>query len=140
MDSFTVYTRVKKVGKQKKEGLEITSHVLDGKPETLRELITALVETGVRGYNERQDKGQLVSCLTKGEIAQKAETGKISFGLHEGNAAGMGEAVANAIQCFEDGIYRIFAGDEELTELEGQIPWREEIVFTLIRLTMLSGW
>lgn len=51
----------------------------------------------------------------------------------------------NALQCFEDDIYRVFVGDEELTELEQAIPWGqggngEEPVFTFIRLTMLSGW
>ena len=46
----------------------------------------------------------------------------------------------NAIQCFEDGIYRIFAGERELAKLNEAIPWQEETVFTLIRLTMLAGW
>ena len=49
------------------------------------------------------------------------------------------EAVVNTIQCFEDGIYRVFADEEELTNLEDKIPWKEGMIFTFIRLTMLSG-
>ena len=50
------------------------------------------------------------------------------------------KAVENTLQCFEDGIYRVFAGEEELTALSDAIPWKDDIVFTFIRLTMLSGW
>ena len=43
-------------------------------------------------------------------------------------------------KCFEDGIYRIFADDEELTELGQALPWHDGLVFTFVRLTMLAGW
>lgn len=140
MASFTVYAKVKKMGKQKKESLEPVPYVLDTKPDTLRQLITGLVERGVSEYNERRDAGQLLPYLTQEKIAEKAESGKVSFGLRGGNDAVAEEAVANAIQSFEDGIYRVFAGDQELLKLDDMIPWTEDIVFTLIRLTMLSGW
>ncbi|MBD5455298.1 MAG: hypothetical protein HDR23_02285 [Lachnospiraceae bacterium] len=50
------------------------------------------------------------------------------------------QAIKNTLQCFEDGIYRLFAGDRELTSLSEVIPWTEGLIFTFIRLTMLSGW
>lgn len=49
------------------------------------------------------------------------------------------KAIENTLQCFEDGIYRVFAGDTELTGLSDSIPWTEDLVFTFIRLTMLAG-
>ncbi len=137
--SFTIYVRMKKPGKGMSKDLEPTPFVLDKKPETLRELLTGLTEVGVRDFNARKDEGQLLPFLTKEEIAGQALRGKVAFGVHGGEAAEPKKAVANTLQCFEDGIYRVFAGDEELTELEGEILWKEELVFTLVRLTMLAG-
>ncbi|MEY8337584.1 hypothetical protein AALB16_06065 [Lachnospiraceae bacterium 62-35] len=137
---FTIYARMKKVGKQKKESLTPVPFVLAKKPDTVRELLTSLVELGVREYNERRDEGQILPYLTREGIREMASSGKVAFGTRGGNDASTEAAVANAIQSFEDGIYRIFAGEEELSELDGQISWTDGIVFTFIRLTMLSGW
>ena len=49
------------------------------------------------------------------------------------------KAIENTLQCFEDGIYHVFAGEAELTALSDAILWKDDIVFTFIRLTMLSG-
>lgn len=140
--AFTIYARMKRLGKQKKADLEVLPFVLKQKPESVKELLTELVELGVREYNERKESGQILPYLTKEQIQDKADTGKVSFGLHEGNDADLEKAVANAIQCFEDGIYRVFAGEDELTDLDQKIPWNEEenIPFSFVRLTMLSGW
>ena len=159
--SYTIRARMKKAGKQKKESLIPVPFELPKRPDTVRELLTALTELSVKEYNERKDQGQLLPYLTKGEILDQASEGKVSFGVHQGSDADPQKAVDNAIQCFEDGIYRVFYGEEELTGLEEPIPWEpaEEkaesgaaaedgkeasgsaaCVFTFIRLTMLSGW
>ena len=138
--SFTVYARMKKIGKQKREDLSPIPFVLEKKPETLRELLTLLTRLLVKEYNARKDEGQTLLFLTKEEIREQAGRGKITFGLRGGADASEEDAVENAIQCFTDGIYRVFAGEEELTELEAPIGWKEDLVFTLISLTMLSGW
>lgn len=138
--SFTIYARMKKLGKQRNRDAEPVPFLLDQKPETLKELLIGLTELLVKEYNARKDEGQMLSFLTKEEIADQAVRGKISFGLRGGGDADVNEAVENTIQCFEDGIYRVFAGEEELTELTDVIPWTDNMVFTLIRLTMLSGW
>ncbi|MCI8949325.1 MAG: hypothetical protein HFG49_04680 [Lachnospiraceae bacterium] len=137
--SYTIYVRMKKVGKQKKEELDPVSFELEKKPDTVKELITALVASGVRDYNERKAKGEIIQYLTREEIATQAEAGKISFGDLRGNDADLKKAIENGIQCFEDGIYRIFAGQEEVTSLEQKFSWAEDTVFTFIRLAMLSG-
>ena len=98
------------------------------------------MKLGVKEYNERKDTGQILPYLTKEEIAQKASAGKVSFGVRGGADADEDQAVENALQCFEDGIFRVFADDEELERLEQEIPWREETVLTFVRLAMLSGW
>ena len=128
--SFTIYVRMKKPGKGMCKELAPTPFEVGQRPETLGELLTALTELGVKDYNARKDEGQILPFLTREEIAGQALSGKVSFGA---------KAVENTLQCFEDGIYRVFAGEEELTELDGEILWKEDLVFTLIRLTMLSG-
>ena len=138
--SFTIYVRMKKLGKQKSADLQPISFELDTKPETVRELLVSLTKLGVEQYNARKDEGQLLAYLTKEEIAEQAERGKISSGLRGGGDAKEDQAIENTLQCFEDGIYRVFAGEQELTALSDGIPWTENMVFTFIRLTMLSGW
>lgn len=142
--AYTIYARMKRAGKQKKEDLSPIAFELVRRPDTVRELLTELVSLSVRQYNERRDEGQVLSYLTKDQISGQAAAGKVSFGLRGGSDADPEKAVENAVQCFEDGIYRVFAGAEELTALEQAVPWGAgeggEPVFTFIRLTMLSGW
>lgn len=138
--SFTVHVKMKKLGKQNRVDIAPVVFELDEKPQTVRELLVNLTKLGVRQYNERKDEGQLLAYLTKEEIGAQASRGKISSGLRGGADAVEDKAVENTLQCFEDGIYRVFAGEEELTALSDAIPWKDDIVFTFIRLTMLSGW
>lgn len=143
--AFTIYARMKRAGKQKKAELAPVPFELERRPETVRELLVLLVQQSVQEYNARKEEDQLLNYLTREQIDGMTSAGKVSFGIHRGNPAKQDAAVENALQCFEDGIYRVFAGDEELTELGQVIPWGqdgngEEPVFTFIRLTMLSGW
>ncbi len=138
--SFTIYVRMKKLGKQKTADLQSVPYELDKRPDSVRELLTALTICGVKQYNARKDEGKILAYLTKEEIAEQASRGKIASGLRGGEDASENQAVENTIQCFEDGIYRVFAGETELTDLSEKIPWTEDIVFTFIRLTMLAGW
>ncbi len=137
--SFTIYVRMKKPGRQRKEHAPVP-FVLERKPGTVQELIEALVISGVQKYNAGNKEDRLLPYLTREQISAGASEGKVSFGAYGGNDAVEAEAVENAIQCFEDGIYRIFAGERELAKLNEAIPWQEETVFTLIPLTMLAGW
>ena len=138
--AFTIYVKIKKLGRQKGEGLQSVPFALDQKPQTLGELLVSLTELGVKQYNARKDEGQLLSYLTKEEIAQQAQRGKITSGLRGGADAKEDQAIENTLQCFEDGIYRVFAGEQELAALSDMIPWTDDMIFTFIRLTMLSGW
>ena len=118
---FTIYVKMKKTGKQRKADLQTVTFELEARPQTVRELIVMLTKCSVRDFNERKNSGKLITHLTKDADPVKA--------------------VENAIQCFEDGIYRVFYGTEELTELHQSILWKDaETVFNFIRLTMLTGW
>ena len=138
--AFTIQVRMKKLGKQKSQDLQPVPFELAQKPETVRELLTSLTAPGVRHDPASKDEGQVLRFLTREEIADQAARGKISLGLRGGEDAVEEKAVENTLQCFEDGIFRVFAGENELTALEETIPWTDDMVFTFIRLTMLSGW
>lgn len=137
--SFTIYVKMKKPGRRMSKDLPPVPFVLETRPGTVRELLLDLTELGVKDYNERKDEGQLLPFLTREEISSQALRGKVAFGGHGGERADPEKAAENTIQSFEDGIYRVFAGEEELTGLDDEIPWTEDMVFTFIRLTMLSG-
>ena len=86
------------------------------------------------------EHSQLLSCLTREEIQEKAQAGKVGFGVNYGEKkAVLSAAQENAIQCFEDGIYRIFQDGEPLEKLEDPVCVTEDSVFTFVRLTMLAG-
>jgi len=68
------------------------------------------------------------------------DTGKIGFGaLYNHNKPDLVKAQETAIQAFEDGMYTIFYGDDQLTNLEQQLNLSENKTTTFIRLTFLAG-
>ncbi|MFP3041156.1 hypothetical protein LQZ19_04975 [Treponema primitia] len=86
--------------------------------DTAEKLIAHLVRENVRAYNARAVDGAFFRCLSQRELEDGVYTGKVGFGgrMNEGQADEE-EAVRNALQCFEDGIFRIVLND---TELEGK--------------------
>ena len=91
-------------------------------------------------YNQRMEASDILSYLTKGEIDDRAAAGKISFGVNYGEyKADLRKAQENALQCFADGIYRIFLDEKSLEDLDEIISIRDDSVFTFVRLTMLAG-
>lgn len=107
---------------------------------TVRQLVTELTRAGVEDYNRRLEEPEILKCLTKENIEDQAKGGKVSFGVIYGEkAADFQKAADNAIQCFEDGIYRIFLDDRPLERLDEEIGEAGKGTFTFVRLTMLSG-
>ena len=49
--AFTIYAKMKRVGKQKKEDLLPVPFELEKRPDTVQELVTALVRLSVSEYN-----------------------------------------------------------------------------------------
>lgn len=132
---------LKSIGK-KNQSIKPTPYEIPSRPTTVRELILAVTEAEVRTYNNRIDTPQLLAHLTqtKEEIEDQAQAGKVSFQAnYNGKKADLTQAQENAIQCFEDGIYRIFQDNRPLGQLEDTITVTEQSVFTFVRLTMLAG-
>lgn len=134
-----IQVNLKSVGKRR-QAVKPMLYEIDGQPSTVRELILAVTEAGVREYNHRMDSPRLLPYLTGAEIEDKAQTGKVSFGVNYGEKrADLLKSQENAIQCFADGIYRIFLDQEPLENLDDTIRITKDSVFTFVRLTMLAG-
>ncbi|MCI8886454.1 MAG: hypothetical protein HFG70_00035 [Hungatella sp.] len=111
-----------------------------GNTFTVRQLVTELTRAGVEDYNRRHQEPEILKCLTKENIEDQAERGKISFGVIYGEKeADFQKAAGNAIQCFEDGIYRVFLDEKPLESLDEEVQVTKESTFTFVRLAMLTG-
>lgn len=134
-----VYVRIKAVGKRK-DVLEPSAYTIPDRITSLRQLLTAVVETEVDRYNQKGTEAQLIPFLTAQQIEDRAFAGKISFGaIYSDRKADKQKAVDNAIQCWQDGLVRVFVDEVEVTELDGMLSIRENAVLTFIRLTFLAG-
>lgn len=134
-----IKVNLKSVGKRK-QSVKPVVYEINGHPSSVRELILAVTEAGVREYNRRTESKELLSYLTREEIEEQAQAGKISFGTNYGeNKAELAKAQENAVQSFEDGIYRIFLDGKPLADPDEEISITKDSVFTFVRLTMLAG-
>lgn len=134
-----IQVNLKSMGKRR-QSVKPVCYEIQGRPSTVRELICAVTEAGVREYNQRMEASELLSYMTKDEIDDRAAAGKVSFGVNYGeHKADLRKAQENALQCFEDGIYRIFLDEKSLEDLDEIISIGEDSVFTFVRLTMLAG-
>lgn len=134
-----IFVQLKAVGKTR-DILTPTPYEIPDGLQTLRELLTALVHNEVTRYNNWGTETRLLPFLTQQEINDQAKTGKVSFGsLYSDKKADVSKAVANAIQCWDDGLVRVFMNGEELAELNAPLTIPRGAVFTFMRLTFLTG-
>ena len=130
-----VFVNLKQIGRRKnvvnKKEYEVADNI-----NVVSDLIREFVSICVRDFN--QDK--IIDYLIEQDIEDNADVGKIGFNDRENkNKQDMKKAIDNAIQSYEDGIYRIFLNDEEVEALSDSINLRQDDIITFIRLTMLSG-
>lgn len=134
-----IYVRVKAIGKRK-DILAPTPYTIPDEICSLRQLLTAVVQKEVAQYNSKEAEAQLIPFLTQQELDDQAKIGKVSFGtIYSDKKADPGKAVTNAIQCWEDGLVRVFMEEEELTDLDAPLTIEAQSVLTFIRLTFLAG-
>lgn len=136
---MNIYVNMKLAGKRKAVLNKVLYELGEG-ISTLEELLTAFVKAEVEKYNQKETDCQVIAYLTNQEIEEQASVGKVGFGrIYSEKKANLEKAVQNAIQCFEDGLVRIFQGDVELTQLKQTVLVKEGDCFTFIRLTFLAG-
>lgn len=134
-----VYISVKQIKKRASQ-VAACPYELNTVPDTLRKLISILVSNEVKSYNLRLKENESTAFHTKEEIDDMSQVGKIGFGIPYGsNPANFQEALETAVQGFEDGLYRIFIGEQEIESLDAPLHLQEEDTITIIRLVMLTG-
>lgn len=134
-----IYVRVKALGKRK-DILAPTPYPIPDGIQSLRQLLTAVVQKEVTRYNSKEAGMQLIPFLTQQELDDQGKAGKVGFGsIYSDKKADPHKAVENALQCWEDGLVRVFLNDEELTALDTPLMIPSGAVFTFMRLTFLAG-
>ncbi len=134
-----IFIRIKAASK-KKDVLQLTPYEINDSISTLRELLTDIVITEVNKYNNKNNDTVLTAFISQEQIDDLSLTGKVSFGdVFNDKKAEKSSSINNAIQCFEDGIVRVFMDETELTELDAPLTIKENEVFTFIRLAFLAG-
>ena len=111
-----------------------------GEPLTLRELITRIVREETAAFRQRQREQRLVRILTAPQIEEGLAKGRVLTGgrdLHQ--SVEDEQAVAAALQAFEDGLYLVILDGEEQRELERQVWLRPDSELVFLRLTVLAG-
>lgn len=134
-DKMKVYVNIKQIGKRKntvdKEEYQINNNI-----NTVRELIEEFVQICVTQFNDKK----VVDYLLTSEIEDKSDIGKIDFGDKENKTKqDLQKAIDNAVQSYEDGIYRIFINENELGKIDESVSVKNDDELTFVRLTMLAG-
>ena len=134
-----IYISVKEI-KKRGNRIQLLPWELPETPETLRQLITMLVSGSVAGYNRRLETKEQRVLLSQEYMDDMSIIGKIGFGIpFDTRRAKLSDAVKTALQGFEDGLYRVFAGEREVESLDAPLALEEGDTVTLIRLVMLTG-
>ncbi|WP_046227506.1 hypothetical protein [Paenibacillus dauci] len=134
-----IYITVKSLGRRK-NWLTRQPLQLAGTPVTLRDLITCIVEQNVREFKVKQTDTSFIPYLTAEAIKEQAEVGKVGFQLiRDERIPEEQQAVETALLAFEDGLYKVFLREEEVTGLDEHIELAEGDEAAFIRLTMLAG-
>ena len=130
---------VKQIGK-KKNKIDRKEYEISGEIKTVKELLREFITINVKKFNEGLIEDDVVPYLTDEKISDLSDAGKISFGVdYNRQKQDLEKAIENALQSYEDGIYRVFVNDEELGEINGKAALKENDELTFVRLTMLAG-
>ena len=134
-----IFVNVKQIGKRKNK-IDKKKYEISEKITTVKELLTEFVMINVNEFNNGFTENDIVPYLTDEKINDLLDAGKISFGVdYNEQKQDLEKAIENALQSYEDGIYRVFVNDEEMGEIDCEINLKENDELTFVRLTMLAG-
>lgn len=134
-----IYINMKTAG-SRKPALVKTPYEIPDSVGSVKELLESLVKIEVERYNQKNEDATLIKYLTETQIEEQASTGKVSFGrVYSDKKADPGKAVENALQCYQDGLVRVFRNEQELEQLDEKVHFEAGDEITLIRLTFLAG-
>lgn len=112
----------------------------DGGSLTLRDLIGRVVRAEVEAFRKRQQERRLFRALTEKQIQEGATKGKIESGGSDlAQKVDADEAVATALEAFEDGLYLVVVDEQEQRSLDAQVYLQPDSKVAFVRLVMLAG-
>jgi hypothetical protein len=112
----------------------------EGGAVTLRDLIARVVRGEVEAFKQRQEERRLLRALTSGEIAEGAARGKVEMGGRDlKQKVDVDEAIATALEAFQDGLYLVVVDGQEQRSLDNQVFLKDDSRVAFVRLTMLAG-
>ena len=115
---------------------------------TARQLIEAAVAAEVTAFQARAEEAGLVRVLTQKSLAADLARGAVRTGGPrdgaESASAGAdpvsaSEAVATALLAFDDGLFKVFVGERELTDDGAALPVADGAALLFLRLVPLAG-
>jgi hypothetical protein len=107
---------------------------------TLRDLIARIVRGEVAAFRERREERRLVRALSAAAIVEGTARGKVDMGGRTlDQDVDDEQAVAAALQAFEDGIYLVAVDGREVRDLDQAVYLTPDIRVTFIRLALLAG-
>jgi hypothetical protein len=113
-------------------------------PVSARRLIEAAVSAEVAAYQARAEEARLVRVLTEKSLLEDLARGAVRAGgpredgLGEPSPVEARTAVETALLAFEDGIFKVFVGDDELTGDAG-VEVADGAALLFLRLVPLAG-
>jgi hypothetical protein len=106
----------------------------------LRDLITHLVVEEVAAFRQRQEERRLARIMTPAQIEQGVQKGKVDPGERDlRQAVDIDQAISNALQSFEDGLYFVFVDGDQQQNLDNEVILHTNSKVTFIRLVALAG-
>lgn len=113
---------------------------------TARQLIEAAVAAEVTAFQARAEEASLVRVLTKKSLDADLARGAVRTGGPRDELAGtepgevlVADAVAAALLAFDDGLFKVFVAERELTGDGAALPVTEGAALLFLRLVPLAG-
>jgi len=129
-----IYIIKKKLGSRKELGRHPVK--IEEPVNTLGTLLYILTQKGLTEAQTLKEN----YALSDSEIAAQAEEGRIRFAENYGkNHDTIAKAMERTKQAYDDGLFRVFINDEEVTEWNAPIILCQGTEVVFLRLTMLTG-
>jgi len=112
---------------------------------TARQLIEAAVAAEVTAFQARAEEASLVRVLTKKSLDADLARGAVRTGGACDDAeppasqVSLPDAVDAALLAFGDGLFKVFVGEQELTDDGAVLPVSDGAALLFLRLVPLAG-
>jgi hypothetical protein len=113
-------------------------------PISARRLIEAAVTAEVAAHQARAEEASLVRVLTEKSLLDDLARGVVRVGGPQEEGLGapapvqVSTAVETALLAFQDGIFKVFVGDDELTD-DADVEVADGAALLFLRLVPLAG-